>query len=161
MKLGLNNPNLYVGVPTKYFNEDGHVGVKYNGNVRRIYLKNKVKGCGKTFNDQFSDGTYTIEYFKWRTRTNKPLEPQGATNDEYKSTISNFIDVAEKAGVTAETLRNATIKTNISKGKVNKESNSGDGEGDKQQGDGGDSKNLCACGANQTLEGNIVCGDCL
>jgi len=73
-KLGIKNSNLYVGVPTKYFNNEGHVGVKYNGNVRRIYLKNKVKGCGQTFNDKFSEGTYTIEYFKWRTRTDEPLE---------------------------------------------------------------------------------------
>ena len=67
-KLGLENPNLYIGIPVKYFFDNkGHmkfITASYQGVEKTFEPKNSV--LDKKFNDRFIPGsTYTLLYFLW------------------------------------------------------------------------------------------------
>lgn len=70
-KLGLKKPDLYVGVPTKFWSGDT-IEVEYKGETR-TFKKENVK-TKQTFNDKFRPGqTYTLAYVMWEKVSSEPL----------------------------------------------------------------------------------------
>ena len=64
-KLGLKNPSLYIGVPSKYFRPGRALPVQFDGKTR--YYSVKEKKTERTFNYRFKPNeTYTLYYFLWK-----------------------------------------------------------------------------------------------
>jgi len=73
-KIGLGTPDLYVGVPTKYFRH-GNCFVQYENRTENFSLKEKATEV--VFNDRFvPNATYTLAYFLWKKVSKKEVEPK-------------------------------------------------------------------------------------
>jgi hypothetical protein len=62
-QIGLNNDNIYVAIPKKYFKETG-VSVTCNGETK-VFIESD-KETETTLKDKYKpDSNYTLLYFKW------------------------------------------------------------------------------------------------
>lgn len=65
-KIGLNNDNLYVAVPKKYFENNQTVQVVCDSEVKRFSGDDKI--IETTQKDKFNGGmNYTLYYFLWKS----------------------------------------------------------------------------------------------
>lgn len=66
-KIGLNNDNIYVAVPKKYFDDpqyEGVVLISCDGKTKEVVAKEREHEA--TFDDKYNKGmVYTLYYFKW------------------------------------------------------------------------------------------------
>lgn len=68
-KIGLNNDNVYIAIPKKYF-KDGGVQVTCEGETR-VFSEEDKKGEA-TQKDKFNGGmNYTLFYFLWKSYESK------------------------------------------------------------------------------------------
>lgn len=64
-QIGLNNDNLYIAVPKKYFTDEV-VEVECDGEKKTYGVEDKVLEATQL--DKFGKGmTYTLYYFLWKT----------------------------------------------------------------------------------------------
>lgn len=65
-KIGLNNDNLYVAVPKKYFENNQIVQVVCDDETKRFSEDDKI--IETTQKDKFNGGmNYTLYYFLWKS----------------------------------------------------------------------------------------------
>lgn len=85
-RIGLKNPNLYIGVPEKNI-KGGGCFAKFQGEVRAFSM-DKCVGREK-FNDKFKPGgTYTLCYFLWKRVSKGPIKEEG---QEAKEAVAEVI----------------------------------------------------------------------
>ena len=65
-QIGLNTKDLFVGVPSKYQGATGRVEVEHNKEIRSFGPEKIVES--REFDDKFSPGTYTLNYYLWKKR---------------------------------------------------------------------------------------------
>lgn len=63
--LGLNNGDLYIAIPKKYFTDDSkEIDVVFNGESKKFTIAQHEHET--TFKDKYKpNNDYTIYYFKW------------------------------------------------------------------------------------------------
>lgn len=65
-KIGLNNDNIYVAVPKKYFKDNQVVQVTCEDEIKIFNEDNKI--IETTQKDKFNGGmNYTLYYFLWKS----------------------------------------------------------------------------------------------
>lgn len=101
-KIGLKNPSLYIGIPTKYFSVSGKVMAGYKGN--KVKQFDRVRAvCEQTFNDRFRPGqTYTLAYFLWKRVKKSELKEkkEKMTKKEYKAEVETiaYLEASDQLG---------------------------------------------------------------